>query len=121
MKFRLILSLVFLIPLFYISMGHMMGVPLPSFLTGHANALTFAFTQFLLILPIVFVNFKYFQVGFKTLFKGSPNMDSLIAIGSAAAIVYGIFAIYQIGIVLGHQNMEQVHQYTMDLYFESPE
>ena len=119
MKFRLILSLVFLIPLFYISMGHMMGVPLPSFLTGHANALTFAFTQFLLILPIVFVNFKYFQVGFKTLFKGSPNMDSLIAIGSAAAIVYGIFAIYQIGIVLGHQNMEQVHQYTMDLYFES--
>lgn len=119
MKFRLILSLVFLIPLFYISMGHMMGAPLPSFLTGHANALTFAFTQFLLILPIVFVNFKYFQVGFKTLFKGSPNMDSLIAIGSAAAIVYGIFAIYQIGIGLGHQNMEQVHQYTMDLYFES--
>ena len=119
MKFRLILSLVFLIPLFYISMGHMMGAPLPSFLIGHENALSFAFTQFLLILPIVFVNFKYFQVGFRTLFQGSPNMDSLIAIGSAAAIVYGVFAIYQIGIGLGHQNMEQVHQYTMDLYFES--
>ena len=119
MKFRLILSLVFLIPFFYISMGHMMGAPLPSFLIGHENALSFAFTQFLLILPIVFVNFKYFQVGFRTLFQGSPNMDSLIAIGSAAAIVYGVFAIYQIGIGLGHQNMEQVHQYTMDLYFES--
>lgn len=119
MKFRLILSLVFLIPLFYISMGHMMGVPLPSFLTGHENALSFAFTQFLLVIPIVFVNFKYFQVGFKTLFKGSPNMDSLIAIGSAAAIVYGIVAIYQIGFGLGHQNMDLVHQYTMDLYFES--
>ncbi len=119
MKFRLIFSLIFLIPLFYISMGHMMGAPLPSFLSGYENAISFAFTQFLLVLPIAFVNFKYFRVGFRSLFKGSPNMDSLIAIGSASAILYGIFAIYRIGIGLGLQNAETVHQYTMDLYFES--
>ncbi len=119
MRFRLIFSIVFLIPLFYISMGHMMGAPLPGFLTGHENALAFAFTQFLLLLPIVFVNFKYFRNGFKSLFHGSPNMDSLIAIGSAAATVYGVFAIYQIGFGLGHGEMALVHRYSMDLYFES--
>lgn len=119
MRFRLIVSFVFLIPLFYISMGHMLGAPLPGFLTGHENALAFAFTQFLLMLPIVFVNFKYFRNGFQSLFHGSPNMDSLIAIGSAAAMVYGIFAIYQIGYGLGHGEMTLVHRYSMDLYFES--
>lgn len=119
MKTRLIVSLVFLIPLFYISMGHMMGLPLPSFLTGHENAISFAFTQFLLTLPIIYVNFKYFKNGFKMLFKGKPNMDSLIAIGSAAAMVYGIFAIYKIGYGLGMHDMDIVHRYSMDLYFES--
>lgn len=119
MKKRLILSFIFLIPLFYISMGHMMGAPLPGFLSGHENALAFAFTQFLLSLPIVFVNFKYFRNGFQSLFHGSPNMDSLIAIGSAAAIVYGIFAIYQIGYGFGHHDMAMVERYSMDLYFES--
>ena len=119
MKRRLIVSFVFLIPLFYISMGHMMGLPLPHFLHGTENALVFAFTQLLLTLPIAYVNRKYYQVGFKTLFKGAPNMDSLIAIGSAAAMIYGVVAIYMIGWGLGHGDTALVEQYSMDLYFES--
>lgn len=119
MKRRLIVSFCFLIPLFYISMGHMMGAPLPSVFHGMENAMTFAFTQLLLTLPVIYVNRKYFEVGFKTLFKGSPNMDSLIAIGSTAAVLYGIFAIYHIGYGLGHGNHEMVMTYSMDLYFES--
>ncbi len=119
MKFRMIVSFVFMIPLFYLSMGHMMNWPLPQLFTAHENALIFVFTQFLLCLPIVAVNKKYFINGFKTLWKRSPNMDSLIAIGSSAAIVYGIFAIYRIGYGLGHGDMETVHQYAMDVYFET--
>ena len=119
MKRRLIVSFVFLIPLFYISMGHMMGLPLPHFLHGTENALVFAFTQLLLTLPIAYVNRKFYQVGFKTLFKGTPNMDSLIAIGSAAAMIYGVVAIYMIGWGLGHGDTALVEQYSMDLYFES--
>ena len=119
MKQRLLLSALFTIPLFYISMGHMMGWPLPGFLLGMENAMTFAFTQFLLVIPVVFINFKYYRTGFKTLFLASPNMDSLIAIGSSAAAVYGIYAIYKIGIGLGHGDMETVHSFMMDLYFES--
>ncbi len=119
MKNRLIYSLIFTIPLFYISMGHMMGWPLPSGLLGMENAMIFAFTQFLLLIPIVVINRNYFKTGFKTLFQGSPNMDSLIAIGSGAAIVYGIYAIYKISFGLGHMDMEMVDKYMMDLYFES--
>ena len=119
MKGRLLLSALFTIPLFYISMGHMMGWPLPSGLVGMENAITFAFTQFLLLIPVVFVNAKYYRMGFKTLFHGSPNMDSLIAIGSGAAIVYGIYAIFKIGIGFGYGDMETVHNFMMDLYFES--
>ena len=119
MKQRLLLSALFTIPLFYISMGHMMGWPLPSSLLGMENAISFAFTQFLLLIPVVFINFKYYRMGFKTLFHGSPNMDSLIAIGSSAAIVYGIYAIYKIGIGFGHGDMATVHSFMMDLYFES--
>ena len=96
-----------------------MRLPLPAWFHGNENALNFAFTQFLLTIPILYVNRKYYQVGFKTLFRLSPNMDSLIAIGSAAAVAYGIFAIFQIGYGLGHGNMEIVSHYTMDLYFES--
>ncbi len=95
------------------------GLPLPHWLHGNANAVSFAFTQFLLTLPILYVNRKYYKVGFKTLFKGSPNMDSLIAIGSTAAMVYGIIAIYMIGYGLGHGDSEMVSRYSMDLYFES--
>ena len=119
MKQRLLLSALFTIPLFYISMGHMMGWPLPGGLLGMENAMSFAFTQFLFLVPVVFINFKYYRMGFKTLFHGSPNMDSLIAIGSGAAIVYGIYAIYKIGIGLGHGDMAMVHSFTMDLCFET--
>lgn len=118
-KKRLIASIIFLIPLFYISMGHMLGMPLPHFLHGTENALSFAFTQFLFTIPIVFINFHFFKNGFKNLFKLSPNMDSLIAIGSSASIIYGIFAIYRIGWGLGHNNLQLVDKYSTDLYFES--
>lgn len=119
MKRRLIISMIFTVPLFYVSMGHMFNWPLPGFLLGMDNSISFAFTQFLLLLPVIFVNFKYFKHGYKTLFSGAPNMDSLIALGSSAATVYGIYAIYKIGIGLGHGDMDMVHQFSMDLYFES--
>ena len=119
MKKRLVLSLLFTIPLFYLSMGHMMGWPLPACFLGMENAMTFAFTQFLLLLPIVYINRQYYIVGFKTLWQRSPNMDSLIALGSSAAIVYGIYAIYKIGIGFGQMDMDTVHTYMMELYFES--
>ena len=118
-KIRLVWSVIFLAPLFYISMGHMAGLPIPSFLHGTENALSFVFTQFLLTVPIVFINFHYFKNGFKNLFRLSPNMDSLIAIGASAAVVYGIVAIYRISWGMGHDDMHLVHQYSMDLYFES--
>jgi len=117
-KTRLIISFVLLIPLMYISMGHMWGLPFLGAFDKTENALAFAFTQFLLTIPIIFVNRKYFTVGFKTLFKGSPNMDTLIAIGSGASLIYGIFAIYMIGYALGTQNHSLAHEYMMNLYFE---
>ena len=119
MKHRLIWSFVFLIPLFYISMGHMLGAPLPGFLTGLENAVSFGLTQLLLTLPIMYINDKYYKVGFKTLWHRAPNMDSLIAVGSSAAVIYGVFAIYQMGYGLGHGDLERVANYHMDLYFES--
>ncbi len=118
-KLRLIISFCFTIPLFYLSMGHMMSWPLPDIFLGHENMLTFAFTQFLLLLPAIFVNFKFFRVGFKTLAHGSPNMDSLIALGSAASTIYGIAAIYRIGWGMGHGDIDFAHAAAMDLYFES--
>ncbi len=127
MKERLIISIVFMLLLMVVSMHHMffmwLHLPVPSFFMrlfhGNENALAFAFTQFLLTLPIIYVNRKYYQVGFKTLFHLSPNMDSLIAIGSGAALVYGIFAIYRIGYGLGHGDDALVSRYASDLYFES--
>lgn len=119
MKKRCILSFIFMLPLFYLSMGHMMNWPLPNFFLGYANTLNFAFTQLLLALIIVFINQHYYINGFKNLIKRHPNMDSLIAIGSFAALVYGIFAIYQIGMGMGSGNTELVHHYAMDLYFET--
>ena len=80
---------------------------------------TFGFTQFLSLHPIIYINRNYFIIGFERLFKGTPNMDSLIAIGSLAATVYGIFAIYMIGYGLGHNQIELVERYSMDIYFES--
>ena len=119
MKFRLIVSLVCLVPLMYISMGHMWGWPFLSVFHGAENGITFALTQMLLTLPIMYVNRKYYITGFKTLFHGAPNMDSLIAIGSGAAFTYGIIAIYCIGYGLGHGDKEFAHSYMMNLYFES--
>ena len=119
MKFRLLVSFGFLIPLMYVSMGHMVGLPLPYFLSGVENAVSFALTQLLLCIPVIFVNRKYYIKGFQTLAHLAPNMDSLIAIGSSASLVYGIFAIYRMSYGLGQGNMELVHRYYHDLYFES--
>ena len=119
MRKRMILSFLFLIPLMYVSMGHMAGLPLPGFLSGPQNAVGFAMTQFLLCLPVVVVNRSYYSKGFSTLMHGAPNMDTLIAIGSAASLVYGVFAVYRIGYGLGVQDIALVDQYRHDLYFES--
>ena len=127
MKWRLGISIGFLIPLMYVSMHHMFkewfGIPVPAFIVntmhGNANAMNFALTQFLLLLPILYVNRKFFSVGFKTLAHRSPNMDSLIALGSGAALVYGIFAMYRISYGLGYGDMAVVEHYAHDLYFES--
>ena len=127
MKWRLGISIGFLIPLMYVSMHHMLkewfGIPVPAFIVntmhGNANAMNFALTQFLLLLPILYVNRKFFAVGFKTLAHRSPNMDSLIALGSGAALVYGIFAMYRISYGLGYGDMAVVEHYAHDLYFES--
>ncbi len=127
MKRRLWISVVFLLPLMYVAMYHMynewFGIPIPGFvhkyLHGNENALTFALTQLLLLLPICYENRKFFSVGFKTLGHFSPNMDSLIALGASASIAYGIFAMYRISYGLGHGDMALVEQYSHDLYFES--
>ena len=127
MQMRLIVSFTFLIPLLYLAMHHMLkeaiGLPVPEMIKaafhGPENGVVYAFAQFLLLLPIAYVNRKYFQVGFKTLAKRAPNMDSLIAIGSTAAMVYGVYAIFRIGYGLGHGDMETADHFLMDLYFES--
>lgn len=116
---RVIWSVIFLAPLMYVSMGHMLGAPLPGFLMGTKNAASFALTQFLLCLPIIVLNRHYYSRGLKNLFRGVPNMDSLIAVGSGAALVYGVFALYRICYGLGAGDLELVSSYHMDLYFES--
>lgn len=119
MKRRLIASLAFLVPLMYVSMGHMMGAPLPGWMHGQAGAVPFALTQLLLVLPILYINRHFFKSGFASLWRRSPNMDTLIALGSGAAVLYGIFALYRIGWGLGTGDLTLVDQYRMDLYFES--
>ncbi|OBZ33569.1 heavy metal translocating P-type ATPase [Megasphaera sp. DISK 18] len=127
MKQRLIGSIIFLIPVMYISMYHMFnewfGLPIPDFIHyvfhGPQNAITFAFTQFLLILPILYLNRKYYINGFRNLFEGAPNMDSLVGLGSMAAALYGVFAIFRMSWGLGHGDLALVSQYSMNLYFES--
>lgn len=127
MKKRLIISICFLIPLMYIAMNSMLynhlKIPIPTIINklfnGIENAISFSFTQILLLIPIIYVNRNYFIVGFKRLIKRTPNMDSLIALGSSAAIIYGIFAIYMIGYGYGHNEISIVEKYSKDLYFES--
>ena len=119
LKVRFVSSLVFLLPLFYLSMGHMMGWPIPHFFHGTQNAMVYALTLFLLTLPPLIINRAYFINGFRSLWHRAPNMDSLIAVGSSAAVLYGIAALYAIGWGLGHGDTALVERYAMDLYFES--
>ncbi len=118
MKTRLIWSIIFLVPTVFISMHAMFGIPLEIF-DGRENAVTFAFAQFLLILPIMYLNRKYYVNGFKNLFRGAPNMDSLVGLGSMAAAIFGAFALFRIGYGLGHGDMNLVDEYSRNLYFES--
>ena len=111
LKKRFILSLIFAVPLLYISMGHMMGAPLPSIIDPMTNAMNFALIQLILVIPVMIVGRKFFISGFKNLVHLSPNMDSLIAIGTSAAFLYGIYAIVKIAGGDTH--------FSMDLYFES--
>ena len=119
MKKRVIYSFLFLVPVLYLSMGSMAGIPIPAFFVGEQNALTFAFTQFLLTIPVYFINRKFFTHGFRSLWQLSPTMDALVAIGSSAALLYGIFAIYRISYGLGHEQLHIVHKYAHDIFFES--
>ena len=120
MGFRLKFSFCFLLPLMYLSMGHMMfGAPIPSILSGQENAAVYVLTQLLLTLPVLYVNRIFFERGLRSLLHGAPNMDSLIAVGSGASVLYGLFALYCIGYGLGHGDMEIVDTYRNDLYFES--
>lgn len=119
MKRRLIASVAILAVLMYLTMGHMVGLPVPRVFHGTENLVVFAFTQLLLTLPIVYLNRKFYIVGFKALWNRSPNMDSLVAVGSAAALIYGVFAIYMIGYGLGHGDLELAKTYGSNLYFES--
>ena len=116
---QFIISAIFTVPLLYISMGPMIGLPLPGFLVGVDNAMNMAITQLLLTLPVIIAGHRFYKVGYKTLFHGSPNMDSLIALGTSAALLYGLFAIYQINTGLQTGNLEVVKMYAHDLYFES--
>ena len=118
MKKRLISSFCFLVPLFYISMGHMMGAPLPAILLGNENIMIFALTQLVLATPVLIINKKFFLVGFKALWNRAPNMDSLVALGSAASYIYSIFAIYAMAYYLGRGDLEMAHHYGMELYLE---
>lgn len=116
---RFIYSLCFLIPLLYVSMGHMIGLPLPFFLEGTTYALYFAIVELVLTLPIIIINFGYFTRGLKNLFKGRPNMDTLIAIGALASVCYGIFAIIRISQGMINDDLNLIDQYRHELYFES--
>lgn len=127
MKKRLVWSFVFLIPMMYVSMHgmfrHMFGLPVPNFVSalfdGEQNAIVNVLTQLLLLLPILYLNRSYYINGFRNLFHGAPNMDTLIALGSTASTVYGLFALYRIGYGLGHGDIALVSHYLSDIYFES--
>ena len=119
LKHRLISSSIFMLILMYIAMGHMVHLPTPKVFHGREGAVIFAFSQFLLALPVVYINRDFYISGFKGLKNRAPNMDSLVAIGSLAALVYGIFAIYMMAYGFGQGDMELVDAYRHNLYFES--
>lgn len=119
LKNRLVSSLVFMLILMYVAMGHMVHLPSPMIFHGREGAIIFAFTQFLLALPVVYINRDFYISGFRGLKNRAPNMDSLVAIGSAAALIYGIFAIYMMAYGFGHGDLDLVDVYRKNLYFES--
>ena len=119
MKKRLISSVVLLVPLMYIAMGGMMSLPMPGFLTGMENTLVNALAQVCITVPILIINKHFYTNGFKALLHRAPNMDSLVAIGSGASLVYGLFAMFRMAYGFGHGDMELVHEYAHALYFES--
>ncbi len=119
MKKRLFSSLIFLCVLMYVAMGHMLNLPLPSFLTGTRNALLNAFVQLLLTLPVLIINKKFFISGFKGLIKKAPNMDTLVALGASASVFYGIFAIIMMAYAGPRGNLHVLDHYSHQLYFES--
>ncbi len=119
MRKRLVISFIFFIPVMYLSMGSMAGLPQFSFFKHYEGSFNYAFTLFLITIPVLIVNRKYFINGFKALFNKAPNMDSLVALGSSAAVIYGIFAIYKIVHGYTYQETSIVMKYSHDLYFES--
>lgn len=119
MKTRIIWSAIFLIILMYFTMGHMIGLPLPHVLHGPENAMVFALLQFFLTLPVVFLNRSYYTRGCKALWHRSPNMDSLIAVGSGAALLYGVIALFRMAWATGNGVWSLVEHYRDNLYFES--
>ena len=119
MKKRFITSVIFLVPLMYLSMGEMLGLPIPKFFADHEGMMSLALTELLFVIPILFINKKYFVNGFKLLFKGTPNMDSLIAIGAGAAFLYSLYSTYLISYLMGKGDMFSAHDSAMNLYFES--
>ncbi|MBQ4577418.1 MAG: heavy metal translocating P-type ATPase [Clostridia bacterium] len=119
MKFRLVWSIVFLLPLMYVAMGHMLHLPMPSWLHGEGNYLTNALVQLLLCVPVLFLNRKFYVVGLKALWKRSPNMDSLIAVGSGAALISGLVAVFRMSYGYGHGDLAIVERYAHNLYIES--
>lgn len=118
MRQRLRISVPFLLALLYVAMGPMIALPLPKALSGMEGSANFALLQFLLVLPIAFANRIYFTHGFRSLWKRQPNMDSLIAVGAAAGLIYGVFALFQISYGMGFGDAKRVMQYRHDLYFE---
>ena len=120
MRTRLIVSIVFLIPLFYIGMGHMLGWPLPGIFTDHTHSMTLALTELVLLIPIVYVNDAYFINGFKSLAHGAPTMDALIAVGATASIAWSLYAMFIMADQLAAGQVHEAMMTSMDnLYFES--
>lgn len=119
MKTRLIISFAFMLPLMYIAMGHMVGLPVPNIFIGDKNALIFALSQMFLTIPVMYVNRAYYENGFKALFRKNPNMDSLIALGSTAAFAYGVFVVFRLAYAFSYGQSEVVSHYSHALYFES--
>lgn len=118
-KKSLIYSFVFLIPLFYLCMGHMFGLPIPGIFMGHENMMIFALVQLCLVIPIMILNREYYLRGFKSLINKSPNMDTLIAMGSMAAFGYSLYATFMMAYFIGRGDMLTGHHYMMQLYYES--